>query len=143
MALTTIDKFHHLYSLLEGQAQRTIKGLAIAADNYQAAIDLLNERFGKTQKILSTYMDELSKIAPCANDKPNHLRFVYDKISVDVRGLEALGVTAEQYGSLLIPVIMSKLPSEIRLEIARKTERDVYGGPQLSRQKVLIDDKKY
>ena len=85
--LTTIDKFHHLYSLLQGQAQRTIKGLAITADNYQAAIDLLNERFGKTQQIISTYMDELLKIAPCANDKSIQLRFVYDKISVNVRGL--------------------------------------------------------
>ena len=35
-----------------------------------------------------------------------------------VRGLETLGITSEQYGSLLIPVIMIKFPSDICLRIA-------------------------
>ena len=38
---------------------------------------------------------------------------VYDKISMNVRGLEAIGVTADQYGSFLIPVIMEKLPADV------------------------------
>jgi hypothetical protein len=62
----------------------------------------------------------------CSGDKPSQLRFVYDKISVSVRGLEALGVASSQYGSLLIPIIMSKLPSEIRLHIARNTVDEVW-----------------
>ena len=32
----------------------------------------------------------------------------------------------DQYGSLLIPVIMSKLPSEIRLQIARNSKDSVW-----------------
>ena len=66
-------------------------------------------------------MDELLKIAACTNDKPSSLRFVFDKINVHIRGLSSLGVISQQYGSLLIPIIMSKLPSEIRLRIARET----------------------
>ena len=124
--LATIDKFNYLFSLLEGQALRSIKGLAITEDNYQAAVHILQERFGKSQQIISAHMDELLKIPPCVMDKPNQLRFVYDKVSVNVRGLEALGVQAEQYGSLLIPVIMSKLPSNVRLQIARNTAKDVW-----------------
>ena len=58
---------------------------------------------------------------------------MYDKISVHVRGLEALGVRAEQYGSFLIPVIMSKLPSEIRLQIARVTTQEVWNIEELLR----------
>ena len=37
-----------------------------------------------------------------------------------VQGLETLGVNAQQYGSLLTPIVMSKLPSDIRLTVARK-----------------------
>ena len=37
-------------------------------------------------------MDELLKIPTCNGDKSSQLRFVYDKVSVHVRGLEALGV---------------------------------------------------
>ena len=50
--LSTIAKFNYLFSLLEGQALRAIiKGLAIIESNYTAAIDILHERFGKTQQI--------------------------------------------------------------------------------------------
>ena len=44
----------------------------------------------------------------------------------DVRGLESLGVSSNQYGSLLISVIMSKLPHEIRVQVASNTAREVW-----------------
>ena len=43
-----------------------------------------------------------------------------------LRGLESLGVKAEQYGSFLIPVIMSRLPAEVRLHVARVSTKDVW-----------------
>jgi hypothetical protein len=100
--------------------------LALSEQNYQAAIDILQQRFGNQQLVISTHMDELLKIPACAGDKASQLRFVYDRISVNVRGLEALGVKASQYGSLLIPVLMSKLPQDIRFQIARKTSKEVW-----------------
>ena len=124
--LTKIDKFNHLNSLLEGQALRAIQGLTLSENNYQTAIDVLHQRFGKTQHIISTHMDELLKIPACTTDKTSQLRFIYDKISINVRGLEALGVNSSQYGSLLIPVVMSKLPQDVRLQIARNTAQDVW-----------------
>ena len=63
--LAMIDKFNYLFSLLEGQALRSIKGLAITEDNYQSAVHILQERFGKSQQIISAHMDELLKIPPC------------------------------------------------------------------------------
>ena len=124
--LSHIDKFNYLNSLLEGQAQRAIQRLPMTEDNYEAAVNILNQRFAKPQQIISAHMDELLKIPVCNGDKPWQLRFVYDKVSVHVRGLEALGVNSSQYGSLLIPVIMAKLPPEVRVQIARNTNQDVW-----------------
>ena len=124
--LTQIDKFNHLNSLLEGQALRAIQGLTLTNANYQSAVEILHQRFGKPQQIISTHMDELLKIPACTSDKASQLRFVYDKISINVRGLEALGVNSSQYGSLLIPVIMAKLPQEVRMQVARNTAEDVW-----------------
>ena len=42
-----------------------------------------------------------------------------------MRGLEILGVKSDQYGSLT-PVIMAKLPSDIRLQIAMNARKDVW-----------------
>ena len=71
-------------------------------------------------------MDEILKIQACMGRKTSQLRYVYDKKSVHVRGLETLGVSSEQYRSMLIPIIMSKLPNDICLEIARKSKGDVW-----------------
>ena len=37
-----------------------------------------------------------------------------------VRGLESLGQTDDTYGSLLVPIILNKLPGEIRKNLARE-----------------------
>ena len=124
--LSTIDKFNYLNSLLEGAAARAIQGLSLTSANYEHAIALLKERFGKPQRVITSHMDELLKIPSCNKDNLSSLRYVYDKISIHVRGLESLGVSADQYGSLLIPIIMDKLPSEIKLQVARKATGEVW-----------------
>lgn len=43
----------------------------------------------------------------CNNDRPQSLRFVYDQIIVHIKGLKTLGVGSNQYGSSLIPIIMT------------------------------------
>ena len=81
--------------------------------NYTAAMEILKERFGRTQAIISAHVETLLQLPVCAGDRSSHLRLVYDKIKVNVRGLETLGVRAEQYGSFLIPIIMAEPPSEV------------------------------
>ena len=71
-------------------------------------------------------MEKLQQVPKCSGERASQLRLVYDKIHANIRGLEALGVKAEEYGSFLIPVIMAKLPSEVRLQIARVTTIDVW-----------------
>ena len=120
MSKGKVNKFNYLFSLLEGNAAHLIKGLTLISANYDTAIEILQERFGKTQQIIAAH------IPACPESRTGQLRFVFDKISVHVRVLASLGIAAEQCGSLLIPVIMTKLPSEIRLQIVRKATNDVW-----------------
>lgn len=71
-------------------------------------------------------MEEIIMLFPCSGERPSALRYMYDKVNVNVRGLTAMGTGTEQYGSLLIPIIMTKLPQELRLCIARETDRDIW-----------------
>ena len=109
------DKFNHLKSLLDGPAARVVQGLTLTSANYKHARELLEDRYGRAQVIISAHMDNLLKLNSYTSDKPHQLRYLYDQIRVQIRGLEALGVKTETYGQFLIPVIMSKLPTEIRL----------------------------
>ena len=124
--ISAIDKFNYLNSLLEVPALRAIQGLTFTNANYESAIQIFKDRFGRPQQIVAAHMDEILKIQACTSDKLSALRYVYDKISVHVRGLASLGISSEQYGSLLIPNIMSKIPSGVRLQIARKSTKVVW-----------------
>jgi hypothetical protein len=89
--LSKIDKFNYLNLLLEGRALRAIQGLTISEENYDAVVDILQQRFGKTQQTISAHMDELMKIPACTtNDKSSQLRYIYDKVSVHTRSLSSL-----------------------------------------------------
>ena len=49
--ISTIDKFNYLNSLLEGPALRGIQGLALTNANYESAIQILKDRFGRRNKL--------------------------------------------------------------------------------------------
>jgi hypothetical protein len=125
-ALSKIDKYNYLKFLLEGPAARAIEGLALTEANYDSATELLQARFGKPQQVISAHMDELLRLPSCSGDKSSSLRYVYDKISVHVRGLNALGVSSKEYGSLLILILMSKLPNDLRMRVARESKGEVW-----------------
>ena len=93
--ISNIDKFNYLNSVLEGAAARAIQGLTLTEANYDAAVKLLQERFGRPQQIISAHMDQLLKVSPCSNDRPASLRYVCDQICVHSRGLASLGVTSD------------------------------------------------
>ena len=47
-------------------------------------------------------------------------RAVLEGVEIQVRGLQSLGVNSAQYGALLIPIFMEKLPDELKLIVSRK-----------------------
>jgi len=103
-----------------------LEGLDIIEENYEKASKILQSRFGKSQQIISAHMQELLNLQSHPNRKTNQLRSMYDNIMGHIRRLENLGVSSEKYGGLLIPVIMSRMPTEIALQVARKTSEDIW-----------------
>jgi len=70
------------------------------------------------QTIIAAQMDEFLKLPDCTADRPSALRNIYDGFTVHTRGLSSLGIDLQHYGSLLIPIIMPKLPNEVLLHMA-------------------------
>ena len=84
--INNVQKFNYLVGYLEGQAKRTVEGFNITNENYQKALDLLYKRFGNTQVIITTHMNELLKIKYVKSDKVvAGLRQLYDRLEVHVR----------------------------------------------------------
>ena len=71
--LNDIDKFKYLISYLEDEPLDTNRGLTLSSENCSHAFDILHERYGKKQILISSQMDVLVKLPRVAsmNDIPN------------------------------------------------------------------------
>ena len=86
--------------------------------NYEEAISILKKRFGNKKQIIGRHMDLLLNVDAVTSDQNlKGLRHLYDHIESNVRSLKSLGVTSENYGSLLASILMNKLPQELKLII--------------------------
>ena len=56
------------------------------------------------------------------------IRKLYDEIETNLRSLKSLGVKPDSFGCLLVPILLSKLPSLLNLHLSRKfdTNTDVW-----------------
>ena len=118
--LSDIEKFSYLRGHVTGDAERCIEGIPLTNKNYSEAWNLLQERFGNPQLICTTHMMRMLKIEKAAGKNVKELRRVYDEVESHVRALKTGGVLTENYGALIVPVILERLPDEIQLEISRK-----------------------
>ena len=55
-----------------------------------------------------------------SNNDIKGLRHLYDMLESNIRSLKGLGIESNSYGSLLCPVVINKLPNELRLIVGRK-----------------------
>ena len=118
--LEDITKFNYLKSFLKGQALAAIHGLSLTSENYTEAIEIIHNRFGNKQLLItSNIYQSLSIPAAHSINHVKKIREVYDKIETHVRNLKSLDIDTKQYGPVLVSITMSKLPNEIKLVISR------------------------
>ena len=118
--LDDVAKFSHLKGLLAGKAKLVIQSLMLTSENYTEAVALLKKRFGDEQVIIQAHMDALLALTPVFDLDVIALRTLCDKIEVHIRNLQLYDISSQNYGPVLISIIHSKLPSDVKLEISRK-----------------------
>ncbi|VDI36136.1 Hypothetical predicted protein [Mytilus galloprovincialis] len=129
-SLSDVQKFNYLKSQLFGEATQCIAGLQITNTNYGQALHVLKQRFGQPHKIVQTYMQSLISL-PSPTSNITHLKKFYDSMENYIRGLESIGESHESFGSLLVPIILNKLPGNIRENMVRAHGGDHWNLPSL------------
>ncbi|UYV78708.1 hypothetical protein LAZ67_16002504 [Cordylochernes scorpioides] len=120
-SLNPIDKFNYLKSHLGGTALNTVEGFALSADNYEKAIKLLKDRFGREDILISRHMNNLLSMRPLKTSSDvRTFRELFDNLSVHIRSLESLNVSIDVYGQLLCPIIIKLLPADLNLELNKE-----------------------
>ncbi|UYV73480.1 hypothetical protein LAZ67_10003636, partial [Cordylochernes scorpioides] len=120
-SLNPIDKFNYLKSHLGRTALNTVEGFALSADNYEKAIKLLKDRFGREDILISRHMNNLLSMRPLKTSSDvRTFRELFDNLSVHIRSLESLNVSIDVYGQLLCPIIIKLLPADLNLELNKE-----------------------
>ena len=117
-----VTKFSYLKSLVKGDAGLVIKGLKLTAANYPVAISLLQKRYGRPDRVIFEHINELLSIKSVSDPSVTQLYTLLDYIQSRVRSLDSMGITGAQYGVILTPLILSRLPPSLRLQWVRESE---------------------
>ena len=108
--LQPVDKFNYLRAELEGDASTVISGLELTNSNYEVAVNLLQERFGRDELMMDTHYSALMDL-PVSLNITAKLRTTYDMTEKHLRSLKALGENVDQPHFVFL--IKFKLPKMV------------------------------
>ena len=99
--ISEIDKFK---GCLRGEALAAISGLMLSSVNYKEPSQLLKNRFGNEQLLISSHMESLLKISKIrSRESTRELRMLYNHVENCIRNLKFLKLDTTGYGSLINP----------------------------------------
>ena len=119
--ISPVTKLTYLDSVLEGEAKAVIQGLSVTDANYKIAVEILEKRYGRKETQIFCHVQQILNLNADGTSTKS-LWKLHDALRVHLRSLEALGVNSTQYGLILNPMLLSRLPQDIRLQWARKGE---------------------
>ena len=124
-AVSNSDKFTYLKGCLEGAPLKTIGALDLSAENYNAAVAILKERYGRNYVIQKTHLRALETLTAIQDGfDAKGLKTFYEEVEGPCTGLLATGMEEERYSLTIIPKLLAKLSREVCRDI-RKSQDDV------------------
>ena len=125
--LPVISKFTYLKNTVRGEAQKVIGGFKKTSANYDAAIRELQKRYGRSDLIIQSHIQSLlgdiSVEISSSNNMDKYIAALwqfYDNVNVHIRSLESLGIQGHSVEIFLCPILLSKLPDDMRIEWFKK-----------------------
>ena len=123
--LPKVSKFNYLKSVLKGTAATAISGLSIDNKNYDTAIALLKERYGRKEVIVESLYAKLQSL-PRSCNKFTEIQKTYDCVEKTLQQLEAQGESINNQ-RMLIQLVLYKFPTEVVMKLEEtKKPTDVW-----------------
>ena len=83
---------------------------------YKAACTTMRARLGRKERIISTHIQKLLNLSVPNICTVSILWKLNASLQAHICSLESLSITADRYGAIITPIILSRLPKDIRLE---------------------------
>ena len=127
--LEDVDKFRYLRMYIDdskdGDGPKSlIAGFSTTSANYKEALKIIQETYGKRERIIMTHVSKLLNLEVRENLDKSSLRILHNKVKTHVRQLEVLDITSEQYSIFLVPIVLSKLTHHLRVQWGKVKQRE-------------------
>ena len=113
--LPDVDKLSYLKISMQGEAAQTITGLPITSGNYQVALSMLQDKYGRPEVITSTLYSKLQNLS-AASTKFSDLLTLHTDLESLLRQLCAAGEDVDSQYSL-IPQLRAKFPLSVTAKL--------------------------
>ena len=117
--LPDVSKFSYLRASLEGEPKAAIQGLSLTSAHYASACKILKDRFGRKETIIFTQIQMLLNLSVPSKCSVSALWKLNDDLQAHTRSLATLGIDGDKYGVILTPLILSRVPQELRIKWSR------------------------
>ncbi|OXA42807.1 hypothetical protein Fcan01_22651 [Folsomia candida] len=141
-SLSIPDKFRYLIESMESgtEAAEIVGSFPKAPQNYQKAVDMLTQKYGKKDMLVAMYMTDLAELL-FNKDKSSISKF-FMALQTQLQNLESLDVKSEESSPYLLPMIVKSLPKETLATWFRSPLSKVDGStlvPPKSKLECLLD----
>ena len=123
-------------SAVNSEPNRTLKTLLISDNNYNAAWQLLCERYEVTNELIDYHVDALFSLSGIRKDSSDKLRQLIDDFNNHLRSLISLEEPVDRWDTILVQVLIGKLDTRTIEEWKKR----VYG---LDREKPFPTCKRF
>nr|CAI5818359.1 unnamed protein product [Callosobruchus analis] len=115
-SLNNAQKFVYLRNCVRGDAAQLINSLEMTNANYPKAWDILQERYANKKLIVHCHIKNIFELMPIKFESYTHLRSLLDTFNKNLRTLAALEQPTEQWNTLLVYIVSSKLDTNTKKE---------------------------
>ena len=119
--MSPINKFNYLRTQLEDRVLKIIEELELTNANYETAITLLQEHYGKKQMVLDAHYTHLMDLAQASNNTSS-FRVTYDAVETHLRSLQSLGENIHH--RQIISIVRTKLPKVVIARLEQQKDPD-------------------
>jgi len=119
--LSKVQKLQYLMSYLTKDAKKLVEGYRLLEENYDNVVSVLKERYGDEEIAICMHFEKLFAM-PSGDQTKAKLQEIYGECEMHIRSLIALGLEEDTFGKVFVPLILSKLPRNIRIQLHRNNE---------------------
>lgn len=107
--LQPVQKLHYLKGCLSGEAERLLSHIPITNEDYTPAWEKLKERYENKRLLINMQLRKLTNPVHINNESTKGLRMLLDTTEECLQQVQALGVSTENWDTLLIHMLMQGL----------------------------------